>query len=326
MSRALKKVGQASNNCADVTNEPVVRNATTVPPPELGRERALGVERAFVDPLLRESIAYVVTRVGGVRGIERPTCMDSGADVNVMSLETENLNYDVLLGTTSMKKVNGVINFPKGRFEFQLPRTHKVVALNLITPPKRGKPIPQVQIVQVPSMAPFAGPFPPGDKAPGKAPSPTTSEGIEELPQVAMVYNLRRLRMKGIPAGIPPECWRRVTITPAGPQSPPTYDTNCSAGNNEDSSDSETGDESSQSAESALKRDATGNDDASDHGMPRLLPPDTKPQLQAEIGDDPVTSLITVEETLPGDASDESAAGHTNSAALRWTSPRHFCR
>jgi hypothetical protein len=107
-------------------------------------------------------------RIGGVTGLERPGAIDSGADVNVMAMNTvaaaklehkfkagnprftqvdgkesvakrwvntfiglgnnfevgarfivqENIDYDLLLGTTSMKRINGVINFAKDRFEF----------------------------------------------------------------------------------------------------------------------------------------------------------------------------------------------------------------
>ncbi|GAQ91262.1 hypothetical protein KFL_007540010 [Klebsormidium nitens] len=215
MARTLKKVGQASTapNPDDFTGAANVRNATASAASSPPTEDEPVVERVFVNPLIRESIAYVAARIGGVRGLERPTCIDSGADVNVMSLETvraaslehkfrpgtptflqadgssttaagwvdtavglgknleicarflvqDNLNYDVLLGTTSMKKVNGVINFQKGRFEFQLPRSHKTCALNLITPPKRARARPQVTVINAGRHR--VGPFPPPPSA-----------------------------------------------------------------------------------------------------------------------------------------------------------------
>ena len=263
MSRTLRKVGQLSGTPTDSINEPIVRNATTSPQSK-DAEQPASVERAFVSPLLRESIAYVMTRVGGVRGIERATCMDSGADVNVMSLETmkaaglehkfragaptflqadgrsstaagwidtfiglgnhlelcarflvkDNLNYDVLLGTTSMKKINGVINFPKGRFEFQLPRTHKLVALNLITPPKRARMAPQVQVIQGGTADTIPRPPYPSASLLRKKARLENSEGIALPAQVAVV-NLLRQRVTSIPEGIDPSCWRRITPAPA---------------------------------------------------------------------------------------------------------------
>jgi hypothetical protein len=121
--------------------------------------------------------------------LERPGAIDSGADVNVMTMNTvavaklehrfkagnprfthadgkesvakgwvdtfiglgnnfelgarfivqENIDYDLLLGTTSMKRINGVIDFAKDRFEFQLPCCKQWRALPLTCPRSIGQ-------------------------------------------------------------------------------------------------------------------------------------------------------------------------------------------
>jgi hypothetical protein len=50
------------------------------------------------------------------------------------------IDYDVLLGTTSMRSINGVISFVRNRFEFQLPLTKQWRALPLIGPKRKGAP------------------------------------------------------------------------------------------------------------------------------------------------------------------------------------------
>jgi hypothetical protein len=52
----------------------------------------------------------------------------------------EGIDYNVLLGTTSMRSINGVISFVRNRFEFQLPLTKQWQALSLIGPKRKGAP------------------------------------------------------------------------------------------------------------------------------------------------------------------------------------------
>jgi hypothetical protein len=52
----------------------------------------------------------------------------------------EGIDYDVLLGTTSMRSINRVISFVRNRFEFQLPLTKQWRALPLIGPKRKGAP------------------------------------------------------------------------------------------------------------------------------------------------------------------------------------------
>jgi hypothetical protein len=52
----------------------------------------------------------------------------------------EGIDYDVLLGTTSMRSINTVISFVRNRFEFQLPLTKQWRALPLIGPKRKGAP------------------------------------------------------------------------------------------------------------------------------------------------------------------------------------------
>jgi hypothetical protein len=50
----------------------------------------------------------------------------------------EGIDYDVLLGTTSMRSINEVISFVRNRFEFQLPLIKQWRALPLIGPKRKG--------------------------------------------------------------------------------------------------------------------------------------------------------------------------------------------
>jgi hypothetical protein len=58
----------------------------------------------------------------------------------------EGIDYHVLLGTTSMRSINGVISFVRNRFEFQLPLTKQWQTLPLIGPKRKGVPT-QVSVV-----------------------------------------------------------------------------------------------------------------------------------------------------------------------------------
>ncbi|GAQ93044.1 putative retrotransposon protein [Klebsormidium nitens] len=218
-------------------------------------------------------------------------------------LVQDHLNYDVLLGTSSMKKVNGVINFPKGRFEFQLSHSHKIVSLNLIMPPKRGRVLSQVQMMTLPESA---------GKEPRKDARYDSSEGIPELPQVAIAENLQRRRIKGIPEGIHPECWRRYTITQAGP--PTYYYPGCA----EDDSDSGGGESDAEGTETQ-----ESDPDEEDAGMPGLLPPDEGPPEPPQVTDDTVTSALAFSalttERQAGEATLPSAPLMQEECAVRIT-------
>jgi hypothetical protein len=50
----------------------------------------------------------------------------------------ENVDYDCLIGTTTIRRINGVVNFPKNQFEYQLPRSGAWRALPLLGNSGRG--------------------------------------------------------------------------------------------------------------------------------------------------------------------------------------------
>jgi hypothetical protein len=52
----------------------------------------------------------------------------------------EGIDYDVLLGTTSMRSISGIISFVRNRFEFPLPLTKQWRTLPLIGPKRKGAP------------------------------------------------------------------------------------------------------------------------------------------------------------------------------------------
>jgi hypothetical protein len=184
MAATMRRVGQS------MVKQPTPRRLVANPSPTVRKiEGQLEVERVFVDPMSRSPIALIPVRIGGVTGLERPGAIDSGADVNVMAMNTmaaaklehkfkagnprftqadskesvakgwvdtfiglgnnfelgarfiveENIDYDLLLGTTSMKRINRVINFAKDRFEFQLPRCKQGRALPLTCPRSIGQ-------------------------------------------------------------------------------------------------------------------------------------------------------------------------------------------
>jgi hypothetical protein len=83
MAATMRRVGQSmvkqpTPSCLVANPSPTVRKI----------EGQLEVERVFIDPMSRSSIAHIPVRIGGVTGLERPGAIDSGVDVNVMAMNT----------------------------------------------------------------------------------------------------------------------------------------------------------------------------------------------------------------------------------------------
>ncbi|GAQ92084.1 putative retrotransposon protein [Klebsormidium nitens] len=89
--------------------------------------------------------------------------MGSSFELGSRFIVQDHINYDLLLGTTSMRAINGHINFEKERFEFQLPYSKRRLALPLVDP--RG-----VQCRPRVSVATSSVRARPGARAPARRP------------------------------------------------------------------------------------------------------------------------------------------------------------